>query len=416
MKIGPHQPDRSAERVVQAPRPGAKAVMKLKQGGIVAMKYQKVGLFCCSLGLLVSALALPAGAAPPPSLPPPLPTGLTGVELGNPDPDSGFTTDAALSTITIKGGGADVWGADDEAFLVYRPITGDVTLTGRFLQKLVHPIGTPAKSGPMIRATTDVDAVTAYLPFQGERLVDPHFRFDTGGNMGNFEIQNRGHNPSTTTPLWQRLERQGNRISGLISNDGKIWNSIVSVTMANMPAQTLAGLAANKHPASAGWATPPNPPDAPVTVVYDNFAYGTDLSPQNVTGIAQDKGAVVMWDAVTGADGYNVYTQGADGKLTKVTATPTKSTSITLTNLTNGQATTVVVSAVIGGKEGIGVETVVTPAPPIGAGFTGININTIDPGSASIDASGVITAQGAVTSSALETSGSPMGSTTWRCR
>ena len=51
-----------------------------------------------SLGLigLLLACALPARAD--------LPAGLTGVELGNPDPDSGFTTDAALSTITIKGG------------------------------------------------------------------------------------------------------------------------------------------------------------------------------------------------------------------------------------------------------------------------------------------------------------------------
>jgi hypothetical protein len=341
-----------------------------------------------SLGIiaLLLACALPARAD--------IPTGLTGVELGTPDPDSSFTTDATLGTITIKGGGGDIWGNDDEGFLVSRPITGDVTVTGRFVQKLVHPVRTPAKSGPMIRATTDVDAVSAYLPFQGDRLVDPHFRFASGDQTTNFEVQNRGHDPSPTTPLWQRLERQGNRISGLISNDGKIWNSIVSVTMDNMPAQTVAGLAANKHPASANWNPAPNPPDAPVTVVYDNFAYGTDLSPENVTGVAQDKGAVVTWNAVTGADGYNVYTQGTDGKLTKVTTTPTKNTSMALTSLTNGQATTVVVSAVIGGKEGIGVEAVVTPAAPIGGGLTGININTIDPGSASMDASGVITVHG----------------------
>jgi len=80
---------------------------------MVAMQRRNRSLLSLGIIALLFACALPARAD--------LPTGLTGVELGNPDPDSGFTTDAALSTITIKGGGGDVWGADDEAFLVYRP-------------------------------------------------------------------------------------------------------------------------------------------------------------------------------------------------------------------------------------------------------------------------------------------------------
>jgi hypothetical protein len=342
------------------------------------VRHHKAWLFCFGLGLSLSAAALPARADLPPDL--------KGQDFGAPDQPGSFTTDAAKGTITVVAGGNDIWGAADQGFFVFKEYTGDGSITMRFLQKLNHAITTPAKSGPMMRATIDEDAVSAFLPFQGDRFVDPHFRFETGGPTTNFEIENRGHAPSPTTPLWQRLERQGNRISGMISDDGKVWNSLVSVTMDNMPQKVLAGLGACKHQASG---------DTPVTVVYDNFSIGADLSPQNVVALAQDKGALVMWDAVTGADGYNVYTQAADRSLAKLTATATKNTSLQIPNLENGKPITIVVSAVQGGKEGVGVETVVTPAPPVLGGLQGVNINTIQPGTATADASGVITLQGA---------------------
>src|SRR6266571_2652401 len=332
-----------------------------------------------SLGLIgwLLACALPARADLPPNL--------MGQDFGGPDQPGSYTTDQTKGTITVVAGGNDIWGASDQGFFVFKEYTGDGSVTMRFLQKLNHAITTPAKSGPMMRATIDPDQVSAFVPFQGDRFVDPHFRFATGDSTTNFEIEDRGHAPSPATPLWQRLERQGNRFSGMISDDGKVWNSLVSVTMDNMPAKVLAGLGACKHAASG---------DTPVTVVYDNFSIGADLSPQNVVALAQDKGAMVMWDAVTGADGYNVYTQAADRSTAKLTASPTKNTFFHLQNLDNGKPATVAVSAVQGGKEGVMVETVVTPAPPLGT-LQGININTTEPGTASMDAKGVITMNGA---------------------
>jgi hypothetical protein len=338
------------------------------------MQRRNSWLYPLGLIALLFACALPARADLPPDL--------KGQDFGGPDQPGSYTTDKTKGTITVVAGGNDIWGTSDQGFFVFKESTGDGSVTMRFLEKLNHAITTPAKSGPMMRATIDPDQVSAFVPFQGDRFVDPHFRFETGGPTTNFDIENRGHAPSPTTPLWQRLERQGNRFSGLISDDGKVWNSLVSVLMPNMPPKVLAGLGACKHQASG---------DTPVTVVYDNFSIGTDLSPQNVVALAQDKSAMVMWDAVTGADGYNVYTQAAGGALTKVTTAPTKNTFLQLQNLDNGKPATVVVSAVQGGKEGIGVETVVTPAPPIMGTLQGVNINTIQPGTATIDAKGVIT-------------------------
>jgi hypothetical protein len=114
-----------------------------------------------------------------------------------------------------------------------------------------------------------------------------------------------------------------------------------------------------------------------------------------VTAIARDKGALVSWNPVPGAEAYNVYTQGADQALNRITADATKNTSVEIQNLENGKPATLVVAAVMGGKEGIGVRTVVIPAPPILGTFAGININTVQAGSETVDANGVITMKGA---------------------
>jgi hypothetical protein len=343
------------------------------------MLYRKAWILAFCLGILISASGLRAHAQ--------LPANFKDEDINEPD-TPGKTTVDAKGVWTITAGGSDVWGTADQFHFTYTTLPGNGNVTMRFVGRSGVADTAPAKSGPMMRASNAADAVSAFLPYQGDgRNVDPHFRFETGGGTTNFEIENRGHAPAPGKPIWQRLERQGNRFSGLISDDGKTWTSLVSVTMENMPAAVLAGLAATHHGASDG--------DA-VTATYDNVTIGgTDLSPQNVTAIARDKGALVSWNPVPGAEAYNVYTQGADQALNKITTDATKNTSIEIQNLENGKPVTLVVTAVMGGKEGIGVRTVVIPAPPVQGTFAGINVNTVQPGSATVDANGVITMKGA---------------------
>ncbi len=329
------------------------------------------------LGTLLAATALSAHAQLPPEF--------KGQDLGEPE-QSGSVAVSDQGVWTVVAGGNDIWGANDTGYFVFREHTGNGNVTMRFVEKRDHDITTPAKSGPMLRGSLEPDAISAFLPFQGDRLVDPHFRFEDGDSTTNFEIEMRGHAPSPDTPLWQRLERQGNRISGLISDDGRIWTSLVSVQMENMPQTVLAGLAATKHSASG---------ETPVTVVYDNVSIGPGLSPQNVVAMGRDRGALVMWSAVPGAEGYNVYLLADDRTANKITAEPTQNTSIEIPNLENGKATTVVVAAIQGGTEGVGVRAVVTPGAPVSGGLQGVNINTVQPGSHSVDANGVITLRGA---------------------
>jgi hypothetical protein len=336
-------------------------------------------LLICAALLFVAAL--PASHAQQ------LPSDWKSEDIGDPDLPGKTTFDAAKGTYTIVAGGSDIWGTADSMQFAYRTLQGNGSVTMRFVARTGVAPTAPSKSGPMMRASNAPGAVSAFLPFQGDRNMDPHYRFEEDGQTTNFEIENRGHIPADGSPIWQRVERQGNRFSSLISDDGRVWTSLVSVEMPNMPATVLAGIAATKHAATGG--------DDPVTAVYDNVTIGPDLSPMDVTAIARDRGALVMWRAVPGAEGYKVYTQGTNLALNPVTTEATKNTSVEVTNLENGKPATIVVTAIQAGKEGIGVRAVVIPSPPVQATFQGININTVQPGSQTVDANGVITAQGA---------------------
>jgi hypothetical protein len=339
------------------------------------MRHTRNWWLSVGIGLLISLAALPARAA--------LPNGVKEADIGDPTPAGSASVDAN-GVWTVTAGGSDIWGAADSMHFVFRTLDGNGSATMRFTTRTGgHSADNAAKSGPMMRASDDAGAVSAFIPFQGDRNMDPHYRFDADDQTTNFEVENRGHGPAANRPIWQRMERQGNRFTSLISEDGKVWTSLVSVAMENMPASVLAGIAATAHGG-----------DVPVTVTYDNVTIGPDLSPRGVVAMGQDKGALVIWNAVPGAEGYNVYTLAADRTANRVTATPTKNTSIVLDNLENGKPATVVVAAIQGGKEGIGVETEVTPAAPVLGGLEGININTVQPGSHTVDASGVITMSG----------------------
>jgi regulation of enolase protein 1 (concanavalin A-like superfamily) len=342
------------------------------------MQYRKTWILAIGLGIVVSASGLRAHAQ--------LPANFKAEDIGQPDAP-GKTTVDNKGVWTITAGGSDIWSSSDQFQFAYTTLPGNGNVTMRFLARSGVADTAPAKSGPMMRASNAADAPSAFLPYQGDgRNMDPHYRFATGDQTTNFEIENRGHAPAPGKPIWQRVERQGNHFASLISEDGRIWTSLVDAEMPNMPATVLAGLAATHHQASDG---------DTVTATYDNVSVGTDLSPQNVTAIARDKGALVTWNAVPGAEGYNVYVQGANQALNQVTSNATKNTSVEVQNLENGKPATIVVTAVTGGKEGIGVQVAVIPAPPVQGTFTGINVNTLVAGSETVDANGVITLKGA---------------------
>jgi hypothetical protein len=132
--------------------------------------------------------------------------------------------------------------------------------------------------------------------------------------------------------------------------------------------------------------------------------------PGKVQYLPRDGAAIIVWNGVTNATGYNVYQQVVTDPstdlpaATKVNTAPIKETSFMVQGLKNGTAYHFTVSAIVDGQEteaagpspaeGNGNKVAVVPQTPLKLGANevyGFNIGTDWPGSYSVDANGAIT-------------------------
>ena len=140
----------------------------------------------------------------------------------------------ASGTFTVRGAGADIWGASDQFRFVYRPLTGDGEVIAR-VASVQHTDGW-AKAGVMMRETLTAGSrhVSAVVtPLNG---VAFQRRVATGGTS----LTTAG--PSATAPYWVRLMRTGSTFSAYASATGTAWTLIGSQSIA-MPATIQVGLA-----------------------------------------------------------------------------------------------------------------------------------------------------------------------------
>jgi hypothetical protein len=135
-------------------------------------------------------------------------------------------------------------------------------------------------------------------------------------------------------------------------------------------------------------------------------------APEQVQYLPRDGAAIVLWNPVKDATGYNVYQQEVKSPtsdtlaLTKVNAEPVTTTSLLVENLKNGTSYHFRVSAIVNGQESEPVGptvaqgdqgdfVAVVPQKPVKLagqdGFYGHNVGTDYPGSHTVDDKGVIT-------------------------
>jgi regulation of enolase protein 1 (concanavalin A-like superfamily) len=140
---------------------------------------------------------------------------------------------------TIRGSGADIWGTADAFHFLYQSLDGD---DGRIAARVIsqdarNPF---AKAGLMIRESTDADAAHVLLD------VKP------GGGI---EFMTRSRSGDSTIfiaeammsfPLWLKLQREGQVVSGYVSPDGSRWASIGATPFAPAVGR-LVGLAVTSH-------------------------------------------------------------------------------------------------------------------------------------------------------------------------
>jgi endo-1,4-beta-D-glucanase Y/regulation of enolase protein 1 (concanavalin A-like superfamily) len=162
---------------------------------------------------------------------------LTDADIGSP----GVAGSASLSggTYTVRGGGADIYGASDQFNYDSQSHSGDVTLTAR-VASLSSANGW-SKSGVMLRETTGATASYVGIYVTTSNGIDMQYRNGTGTSAVDL-----ARAAGVAAPSWVRLVRSGSTFTGYRSADGVTWTQVgtISVTMAS---SVKAGLAVCAH-------------------------------------------------------------------------------------------------------------------------------------------------------------------------
>jgi regulation of enolase protein 1 (concanavalin A-like superfamily) len=152
----------------------------------------------------------------------------------------------ASGVITLRGSGADFWGAADSGYFLNKPITGDFRIAVRIV---AGPTATSewAKAGLMIRDSLDPGARNIHLDITPVHGIEWQWRATARG-----ATENLGAVPAEQLklPVLLRLTRQGNILSAECSMDeGKSFQPVgVPATFAPpLPRTLAAGLAVTAH-------------------------------------------------------------------------------------------------------------------------------------------------------------------------
>jgi hypothetical protein len=325
-----------------------------------------------ALGALGPRAALPQSVAE-----------FTGKDIGEPGAN-GLVRVNAAGVFTILGSGRQMWGEADHFFFVSRPVTGDGSLVARLLSQ-EGGNGTWAKTGVMIRDSDARGARYAMLDMTPVNGVDWQWRERT-----NQATQNLGGSLAPpAAPLFLRIQRVGNEISGYVSDDGRLWRAVTPSQSILMSSTALFGLAVTSEA------------DGEIsTARYDNVSVHQDyLSVGGLTNCAGDRANLLQWKPLPNVLGYHVYRGPATariGQLARVNADLVTSPSFAdrSPGLVNGTTVTYAVAPVLAGPEGSQVEgppaAIRTASLALPPGMFGCSIG-VRAGSAAYDAaSGVL--------------------------
>ena len=167
------------------------------------------------------------------------PTGWGGIDIGTVGGPGANGYDAATGTHTIISSGADVWNTADEFHFEYRTMTGD----GEIIAKVATEDNADqyTKAGVMFRESLAANSRYAFANMTPRNTgVQFERRTATGGNPAS----NNGFGGSL--PIWVKLTRVGNLITGYQSVDGVNWTSMGSDTVP-MSTTIYVGLALTSH-------------------------------------------------------------------------------------------------------------------------------------------------------------------------
>lgn len=153
------------------------------------------------------------------------------------------------TTIELVGGGTDIWGAADQGYWTYRPVSGDFDARVRLDALSLPATAGPAliaKGGLIVRQTADGNSPTLHLlanPLPpGRNLLEAGRRQTVDGASSNWGT----NQTALAMPQWLRLVRSANTFTGYRSSNGVDWIVFANTTQA-LPSTLQLGLAVSAH-------------------------------------------------------------------------------------------------------------------------------------------------------------------------
>ena len=169
--------------------------------------------------------------------PAPVPATWADTDVGSPA-KAGATTVAASGTVTVSGGGADIWNPTDQFHLASQTLVGNGTVIAQVAAQ-TNTNGW-AKAGVMIRESAAADGRFVLLALTPSNGVTLQARTATHATP------TLSVSVAAKAGVWLQLARVGSTFTGSVSTDGVTWKTVGTVTipMVNNP---LAGLAVTAH-------------------------------------------------------------------------------------------------------------------------------------------------------------------------
>lgn len=187
------------------------------------------------------------------------------------------STSYSSGAFTVRGAGADIWGAADAFRYVYQSVTGDTEIVARVAS--VQNTNPYAKAGLMLRESVAAGAAHVILDVRPDGSIEFMKRASTGGATTYLS------GATQVPPTWLKLTRSGNTVTGAVSSNGTAWATVGSTTTALGTSATV-GLVVNSHNTAAlntsvfdavsvnGSVAPPPPPPPSLPSPWTNGDVG----------------------------------------------------------------------------------------------------------------------------------------------
>jgi regulation of enolase protein 1 (concanavalin A-like superfamily) len=152
----------------------------------------------------------------------------------------------SAGTITMSGGGTDIWNAADQFRFAFKQLNGDGTIVAKV--ESIDNTDTWAKCGVMIRESVDPGArFAAVYATPGNGVRYQARLLNAGAAVSDTSVATT-EQMALKTPVWIKVERKGSSFSCFYSTDGAKWTSMSwNPQTINMTPSVQIGLAVTSH-------------------------------------------------------------------------------------------------------------------------------------------------------------------------